>query len=502
MSLKRRNILAWILILVSAFCWTTGQMFGKLYRTSGGETVVETAPVVIEETVVEGEESEETVYEVLPSEPGNLLDHYFPNMSPQAVRIDSIVLSVLAIAAAFCAVILLLQKSPLLGPDGAILLLALLSTRRYRLHFIMEGELLHGISTAVFLLCLRELWGWLSVLFSANWYLLTRIAKKLPSGLLFGVWSMTIGVLTCYEFRRGHLWPSVFLVIATGMMFYCLWQYGRNLRHFETQLEHFRLEEPVEVTEGMMEKAETQLLSVQAQHKEAVAKAIASERFKVDLISNVSHDLRTPLTAIVGYGELLKGETLSEEGTRQLERLNQKAGYMRELVDSLFELTKVSSGVLPCKMAEIDLIRLLEQTIGLMDDQLALAGLTVKRHYPKDALPLVTDGSRMHQVFANLLGNAIKYAMPGTRIHLEVTETESSMTIRWVNTASYPMDFSPEEILERFARGDKSRSTGGSGLGLAIAKTYTESVGGTFRVAIDSDQFSAMVTLPKTERNL
>ena len=108
----------------------------------------------------------------------------------------------------------------------------------------------------------------------------------------------------------------------------------------------------------------------------------------------------------------------------------------------------------------------------------------------------------MHKVFANLLGNAIKYAMVGTRIYLDVKETEDKYCVRMVNTASYEMDFDPDEIMQRFARGDKARSTKGSGLGLAIAKTYTESVGGSFRIAVDGDQFSAIVELPKTERNL
>lgn len=104
----------------------------------------------------------------------------------------------------------------------------------------------------------------------------------------------------------------------------------------------------------------------------------------------------------------------------------------------------------------------------------------------------------MHQVFANLLGNAIKYALTGTRIHLEVKEKGDAWYIRMVNTASYEMDFAPEEIMQRFARGDKARSTRGSGLGLAIAQTYTQSVGGSFTVAVDGDQFSAIVRLPKS----
>ena len=199
---------------------------------------------------------------------------------------------------------------------------------------------------------------------------------------------------------------------------------------------------------------------------------------------------------------LLQKETLSPEGEEQLRLLHQKAGYMSELVESLFELTKVSSGVIEAKKEKIDLIRLLEQTTGLFDDQLTNAGLSVRRSYVSDSIPVVTDGARMHQVFANLLGNAIKYALTGTRIYLEVKETECSCLIRMMNTASYEMDFKPDEIMQRFARGDKARSTKGSGLGLAIAQTYTESVGGKFHVAVDGDQFSAIVELPKTERNL
>ena len=170
---------------------------------------------------------------------------------------------------------------------------------------------------------------------------------------------------------------------------------------------------------------------------------------------------------------------------------------MRDLVESLFELTKVSSGVVESRKEQIDLVRLLEQTIGLFDDQLVNAGLTVKRSYSSDTIPVITDGARMHQVFANLLGNAIKYALAGTRIYLEVKETDRNYLTRMMNTASYEMDFKPDEIMQRFARGDKARSTKGSGLGLAIAQTYTESVGGTFRVSVDGDQFSAIVELPK-----
>lgn len=177
--------------------------------------------------------------------------------------------------------------------------------------------------------------------------------------------------------------------------------------------------------------------------------------------------------------------------------LNRKAGYLRDLVEELFELTKVSSGAMEPQLSEIDLIRLLEQTVGLLDDKLTERGLEVRKKYCAERMTLTTDGTRMHRVFANLLENAIKYALPGTRIYLETRDMGDRIEVRMTNTASYEMDFTPEEIVQRFARGDKARSTRGSGLGLAIAQTYSQSVGGNFRVEVDGDQFRALVTLPK-----
>ena len=227
----------------------------------------------------------------------------------------------------------------------------------------------------------------------------------------------------------------------------------------------------------------------------AIEEAVRNERLRVDPIANVSHDLRTPLTSILGYGNLLREENLSESGAENLALLNQKSAYMKELVDSLFELTKVSSGVLVCEKKELDLIRLIEQTAGLFEDDLQSAGLSIKRHYCRDSLPVQTDGAFLNRVLANLLQNAVKYALPGTRIHLHVTEAGKAVRIRMTNVSASELDFDPEEITERFTRGDKARTTKGSGLGLAIAKTYTEALGGAFRIEIDGDVFAAVIEL-------
>lgn len=417
-------------------------------------------------------------------------------------------------ASAGIAVIGFWQTAPILGPDGVSMLAAIectaydtLQNMEYILWtstFLTLTTYANILTGFTVLFALRELWGWIRAKFSLSWCLAYRIAKRSPkpqlSLLVFVGW-IGIGYHLIWFGRRNEVsfWS---LIAATVFCFLCLWNYGADLEHFKQQLNSFQRGLPITVGDGAFAQTEAQLLDVQTQHEEAVRTAVTSERFKVELISNASHDLRTPLTAILGYSELLQKETLSPEGQEQLYRLHQKAGYMSNLVESLFELTKVSSGDIEAKKEEIDLIRLLEQTTGLFDDQLTQAGLSVRRSYASDSIPVVTDGARMHQVFANLLGNAIKYALTGTRIYLEVQETECSYLIRMMNTASYEMDFKPDEIMQRFARGDKARSTKGSGLGLAIAQTYTESVGGKFHVAVDGDQFSAIVELPKNERNL
>ena len=513
MSLKRRNGIACCLLLLAAICWTFGY---RMVQSGSGEsgivaasyspTEATTYPTSIPATLAtekqiasynETTPADETVEE---TNGGN--------------KFLGFLLGFVSAASAGIAVIGFWQTAPILGPDGVSMLAAIECTAYDTLQnveyilwtstFLTLTTYANILTGFTVLFALRELWGWIRAKFSLSWCLAYRIAKRSPkpqlSLLVFVGW-IGIGYHLIWFGRRNEVsfWS---LIAATVFCFLCLWNYGADLEHFKQQLNSFQRGLPITVGDGAFAQTEAQLLDVQTQHEEAVRTAVTSERFKVELISNVSHDLRTPLTAILGYSELLQKETLSPEGQEQLYRLHQKAGYMSNLVESLFELTKVSSGDIEAKKEEIDLIRLLEQTTGLFDDQLTQAGLSVRRSYASDSIPVVTDGARMHQVFANLLGNAIKYALTGTRIYLEVQETECSYLIRMMNTASYEMDFKPDEIMQRFARGDKARSTKGSGLGLAIAQTYTESVGGKFHVAVDGDQFSAIVELPKNERNL
>lgn len=531
MSLKRRNYIAVVLLIMAALCWAIGGWLleGNLFAGQLATTV----PLEFRENTTMPAHVVTFVPATEYTADGGSVptaDTHSPDMSDPYLttgrnpsRLEKYIGYILCFAAAAAAVagvLVLRQKMPIFGPDGicalggvAFLVFERIQNADYLLWGqVYTGLLIAGNAVKVFfvLLFARELWGWLLVRCNLRWCLSHRIlsAPKRPqlAMVLCSGWIALAVLASGYLLLNRSivyvLLPVCCFVICVVFGFLQLWHYGADLRHFQNQLERYRTGLPIAVKEGVFAETEAQLLQVQAQHEEAVRTAVTSERFKVELIANVSHDLRTPLTSILGYSELLQKETLSADGQQLLQRLHQKAGYMSDLVESLFELTKVSSGVIESKKEEIDLIRLLEQTIGLYDDQLAHAGLFVRRSYAADSVLVITDGARMHQVFANLLGNAIKYAMAGTRIYLEVKETENGILVRMMNTACYEMDFKPEEIMQRFARGDKARSTKGSGLGLAIAQTYTESVGGSFRVAVDGDQFSAIVELPKIERNL
>lgn len=405
------------------------------------------------------------------------------------------------------------QKKAILGPELQLSLAVFVFsalTDAY-LYFLFKALLL-----AAGLFVLRETVSWVRARFPYTWTLAHRLGLFLSQGkapayikIQAGVCviSSVAGVFLLRFTGADVIYPIVFALfffLFSLSSLLCLIKTAGDLSHLTGQIDALQEGKAVEVSQGLFASSEETLSRTEETIQKAVGTALRDERFKVELISNVSHDLRTPLTSIIGYGELLKKENLSPEGAEQLELLNRKAQYLHALVDSLFELTKVSSGQLQPERKEIDIIKLLEQTLGLYDDALTDANLQVRRHYEKKTLPLYTDGNYLHRVFDNLVGNAVKYALPGMRVHLEVTETPEKCRVKITNVSAYELDFSPEEITRRFVRGDKARSSSGSGLGLAIAKTYTEALGGEFRIEISGDQFSASVTLPKenTERNL
>ncbi len=229
----------------------------------------------------------------------------------------------------------------------------------------------------------------------------------------------------------------------------------------------------------------------------ALQNEVRAERMKSELITNVSHDLKTPLTSILNYADLLSQMELTPEEANDYARIiHQKGLRLKNLTSDLFDISKVQSGAEQIISERLDACTLVRQALAEQDQAVQESGLTVKSAIPEHELPIWADGRKLSRVLENLIGNCVKYAMKGTRVFLSVAEENGQAVIELKNTANYEMDFDADEITERFVRGDAARSTEGSGLGLAIAKSYTEACGGSFTVSVDGDLFKVRIAFP------
>lgn len=231
----------------------------------------------------------------------------------------------------------------------------------------------------------------------------------------------------------------------------------------------------------------------------AVEAGIKSERLKTDLITNVSHDIKTPLTSIINYVDLLKRENFDDPKIQgYLEILDAKSQRLKTLTEDVVEASKVSSGNITLEMMDVNLVEMVNQTIGEFSEKMETKKLTIVATLPEEPAIIHVDGRRMWRVLENIFNNAAKYAMPGTRVYvdLKVKEAEDGKKIvlfSMKNMSENPLNINADELTERFIRGDISRSTEGSGLGLSIAKNLTEMQGGTFTVYVDGDLFKVMI---------
>jgi len=227
----------------------------------------------------------------------------------------------------------------------------------------------------------------------------------------------------------------------------------------------------------------------------AIDNQLKSERMKSELITNVSHDLKTPLTSIINYVELIKKEeNISPEYLKDyVNVLDSKSKRLKILIEDLFEASKASSGNIELNMEKIDLTQLLRQSIGEMEEKLSEANLDLKINIPEAKTYVKADGRRLYRVLENLLINISKYSLPNTRVYIDIIEEDDKVKLTMKNISSYELNFDPEEIMERFKRADDSRNTEGSGLGLAIARDLVNLQGGTFSIDIDGDLFKSIV---------
>lgn len=230
----------------------------------------------------------------------------------------------------------------------------------------------------------------------------------------------------------------------------------------------------------------------------AVEEQMKSERMKTELITNVSHDIKTPLTSIVSYVDLLKKEPMPNDQAREyLDVLDRQAARLKKLIEDLVEASKASTGNLTVHFQPTDVNVLLSQSSGEYQERLAARDLSLVLTPAEEAPWISADGQLLWRVFENLLSNAQKYAMPGTRVYLSCQTTEAEVAVTFRNISATPLNISAEELMDRFVRGDAARSTEGSGLGLSIARDLTQLQHGRFDLTIDGDLFKVVLTFPR-----
>ena len=223
-----------------------------------------------------------------------------------------------------------------------------------------------------------------------------------------------------------------------------------------------------------------------------------SQQMKYELITNVSHDLKTPLTAIITYVDLLKNPELSEEERKSyVETLDLKSQRLKVLIEDLFEVSKANSGNVQMNFMDVDVVKLIKEVRVEMSDKIEQSNLDFRFNLPEEKVILSLDGQRTYRIFENLLNNAIKYAMPFTRVYVGIVNGDSEVVITFKNMSAQELNFDAEHLTERFVRGDSARNSEGSGLGLAIAKSFTELQNGQFDISIDGDLFKVTIRFGK-----
>ncbi len=367
------------------------------------------------------------------------------------------------------------------------------------LFFGIMGNILLGIGVFLLLgMILRKKYdNWIPV---EETYYEEWKRKWRKQQILMAVILIVAGILACWYF-------SYLTYIAEPGFYYLYSNYASGYIMLGTVMVQYGICEVV-VIQFMKEKLNLLMERMSEINKQSLANALEIERkslekvsrsdqLKVDLITNVSHDLKTPLTSMVGYIELMKKEDLNDTTRDYVEVISEKAGRLKEMIESLFSLAKASSGNIELHMESMELNRLIEQIFADMEDRIKASDLEFVTQLTDQDTTMLTDNMHLYRICQNLIENALKYSAKGTRVFVKTFVEQEKLFLEITNTAGYFMDFRKEDIVERFARADKARSSEGNGLGLAIVSTYTSALGGEFDIKIDCDQFKAKLVFPR-----
>lgn len=323
----------------------------------------------------------------------------------------------------------------------------------------------------------------------------TKDAKKLILRIV--LWNALILVIVCSLPLGG----VTIAVIYSVVLYFVLRRYVSKLQKkyglllkATNEIAQGNLNVTIEEDLGVFEPFKPQIYRIEEGFRNAVAEEVKSQRMKSELITNVSHDLKTPLTAIITYVKLLQEPGVTEEQRKEyLETLDRKSLHLKALIEDLFEVSKANSQNITLDIRDVDIVSMVKQVEFEMEDKLADAGLDVRMNLPEEKVIVPLDSQKTFRIFENLFGNIAKYALPGTRVYVNGFTAKDEVTIILKNIAAQELSASGEELTERFVRGDASRNTEGSGLGLAIAKSFTEIQGGKFRIELDGDLFKVVL---------
>ena len=298
--------------------------------------------------------------------------------------------------------------------------------------------------------------------------------------------------------------PGVFFLLAIVNFFILLWccrwavKFGA-VRDGATELAQGNLEYRIDTRRlpvALKDHAEA-LNHISDGMAAALDEQMKSERLKSELITNVSHDIKTPLTSIINYVDLIKAEPVDNPKVQEyIAVLDRQSARLKKLTCDLVDASKASSGAMPVHPEDLDVCELLQQAVGEYSERLSTSQLTPVFSLPEEPVLIRADGALLWRVIDNLLSNACKYALPGTRLYISMERSGGQMTVQMKNVSRAPLNIPADELMERFVRGDSSRNSEGSGLGLSIAQSLTELMGGGFQLEIDGDLFKAQFSFP------
>ena len=367
--------------------------------------------------------------------------------------------------------------------------------------------------------CYRILWAialpilsWAAGLVKKAWALLNRVWKKLAGflartyGLLPLSWQWLLtgcalgGGLFLAILDRNGFWMLVFLAAGLAMILYGANVFG-TLLDAAKRMRGGDLEIKVDdkLMLGAFRDFAAELNGLSDVVQLAAQKQMRSERMRTELITNVSHDIKTPLTSIINYVDLLQKPHSQEDGEKYLEVLSRQSARMKRLIDDLIELSKASTGNIPVELTRIDAVEAVNQALGEFMDKLKAAELTPLFRQPEEPLYIHADGRLLWRAMSNLLTNAVKYAQPGTRLYIDMVAVDKKVCISLKNISRDPLNISAEELMERFVRGEASRNQEGSGLGLNIAQSMMELQHGALELLVDGDLFKATLIFPQED---